>query len=752
MTLKHLGKLSVTTSNMTIHSIEGFKTLDYEVKEGIFQKMSEQFEKAENDNDGNRINRIEKTLTRVLTTHWNNTSTKAINKALKTFPKNEKRFSQKDSDRVLSSLNNSYKGVEKKTKKRVESDIREIYEVNKRLFGRKFSLSSGTNDKEKLLFFKTFEFEPISKKVIEVNKTVFYWSYKNPKKKPKKKIFDKIFKAVKFGAVDKGAYENIARLENVAIGDHFPITLKPRVSSILQEALEKGLNHQDASAFLSQRLTETLGGNIASALPASVATGKASTTAYFEMLNATNVTYARNFSNINLMREAEISRLIFNAIIDRVTSVVCNQMNGRVFTIEQAMEHQVSVLDAVNVEALQGIAPFTRNLKDFNLKAGEKLTSTKTSARLAAAGVIVPPLHGRCYKDDTEVLTNTGWKLFKDVEPVDKIFSLNPDNLIPEYVDYRMKQEYSFKGELVHLTNSQHSLDMAVTPDHPMFYFKRVDGGSKGRSLQKFYGEMDTFLKAGKEARVYLSSKYQGEDIKTVDVCGLEMKSEHFCEFMGYYLSDGTTKSTGNGSASRYAFIAQQIGGAKMLERLKIMGFKNVTKTKATVNIYDTRIGKYCEQFGFSPVRYVPEIIKRMSKNNIRVFLDAFNSCDGSLKKATNFKNGNFEDTKVYFTTSKQLSSDLGELLIKVGKTCSYGLEERKGNKQVFKNGTYVINHNLWIIREINSKFRVPRIVNKIPYDGIVYDLELKKNHIMLVRRNGKVVWGTNCRSELNPA
>ena len=33
-----------------------------------------------------------------------------------------------------------------------------------------------------------------------------------------------------------------------------------------------------------------------------------------------------------------------------------------------------------------------------------------------------------------------------------------------------------------------------------------------------------------------------------------------------------------------------------------------------------------------------------------------------------------------------------------------------------------------------------------IQYNGYVYDLTLKKNHIMYIRRNGKCFWGSNCR------
>ena len=36
-------------------------------------------------------------------------------------------------------------------------------------------------------------------------------------------------------------------------------------------------------------------------------------------------------------------------------------------------------------------------------------------------------------------------------------------------------------------------------------------------------------------------------------------------------------------------------------------------------------------------------------------------------------------------------------------------------------------------------------------YDGFVYDIELEKNHIFYVRRNGKCVWGSNCRCRMIP-
>lgn len=698
------------------NALEAFKDLPFLVKEKIFFNLSEKLEKATKDNDGAKINRIEKGLTRVLVKSWNVTSNKAINAALRTIPKNEKRFSQKNADKLIASLEKSYNGIERKTKTRVEIDIKNIYIINKQSASRKFK------KKNKKLFFTGLNLDLTTMKLNHHTYPVKSWDSSKEFKKQ-----------AEFGLIDAAAWENLARLENVSIGDHYPKTSKVTVSNSIQKnVIEKGLNNKDASLFLKQDLTAKLGGNVSGALPSSIAKGQASVNAYFEGLNATNVTWARNFSQINQMNYVGITQVIFNAIIDRLTSQVCAQMDGRVFTIEQSLVHQDKVLGAKDVEEVQGVAPFTRNLSAFGVGAGEKLKDAKTSSALAKAGVIVPPLHFRCYDKETEVLTNNGWKLFKNVELGETIFSLNPETLNVEWVDYVKYFEREHNGSMYFLTNNQNSLNMMVTPDHPMVYMKRVDRGNKGRKTEIIKGDIETFLNAGTEAKLYLSSNWKGTEYKTIHVGGgLKFKTEDFCKFMGYYLSDGNTITTG-AKNKWYAQISQEDGNW-MFKELKGMPFKNVTYNNGKIHIYDDRIGKYCRQFGKAPDKYIIETIKSLSPKYIRIFLDAFNKCDGTLQKASDFKGDNFKKAKIYFTTSDKMASDLGELLIKVGKSCSYHLNKCAGKEVQFRNGKYKINKDLWSILEINSKTRRAKKVKVVEYSGKVYDLELAKNHIMLV-------------------
>lgn len=76
--------------------------------------------------------------------------------------------------------------------------------------------------------------------------------------------------------------------------------------------------------------------------------------------------------------------------------------------------------------------------------------------------------HPNCYSDDTFVMTDSGWKLFKDVKYSDLILSLNPKTKGIEYSRILFKQVHegpgrmvSFKGDLV---------DALVTPEHRMVF------------------------------------------------------------------------------------------------------------------------------------------------------------------------------------------------------------------------------------------------------------------------------------------
>lgn len=98
--------------------------------------------------------------------------------------------------------------------------------------------------------------------------------------------------------------------------------------------------------------------------------------------------------------------------------------------------------------------------------------------------------HPNCYSDDTEVMTNNGWKLFKDLNGEDLIMSLNPSTMDVEYVQQVKYIEADYKGDMIHFNGGD--VDLLVTPDHNIVYY--TSGGfvksDVRASLFNGHGEM----------------------------------------------------------------------------------------------------------------------------------------------------------------------------------------------------------------------------------------------------------------------
>ena len=77
----------------------------------------------------------------------------------------------------------------------------------------------------------------------------------------------------------------------------------------------------------------------------------------------------------------------------------------------------------------------------------------------------------------------------------------------------------------------------------------------------------------------------------------------------------------------------------------------------------------------------MPEFIKGLSSELIEIFLKAYSRTDGTTKKGKVWDGYQCKDSIVFFSTSEQMASDLGELILKVGGRPSYSLHKEKGKE-----------------------------------------------------------------------
>jgi len=373
---------------------------------------------------------------------------------------------------------------------------------------------------------------------------------------------------------------------------------------------------------------------------------------------------------------------------------------------------------------------------------GEEICE-KNAKRIWTTGTLKDkyPAHPFCYDKVTEVYTKEGFKFFENVDLKDEFLSLNPVTFDLEYVKAKKYIKYFYSGKMYTFKNR--SFDLLVTPDHNMFMKNR-------KKLDKY-----VFIKAKDMCKTgiqfYRSSKWVGKRINHIRIGKKSILIEDFCRLMGYYLSEGSVSK--REKYKHQISIAQKKGTKKrslMVKELKKLPYKICEGCKSFY-IFDNDLGNYLSKFGKCADKYIPESIKSLDKECIKIFLEAFCLGDGTVAKGRFWKGYQFRDSRSFCTSSQKLANDIGELLIKIGHRPSYHINKVKGKTVHFANGDYVVNNDTIIITDcIEQIASIDRMcVEKVAYKDFVYDVELEKFHTLFIRRNGKVVWSGNCECRI---
>ena len=75
-------------------------------------------------------------------------------------------------------------------------------------------------------------------------------------------------------------------------------------------------------------------------------------------------------------------------------------------------------------------------------------------------------MESQCYDQHTEVLSESGWKLFKDLDPADRVASLNKEGEL-YYAQPSLYVDVAYDGEIYRIRSP--GVDLVVTPNHNMY-------------------------------------------------------------------------------------------------------------------------------------------------------------------------------------------------------------------------------------------------------------------------------------------
>ena len=330
---------------------------------------------------------------------------------------------------------------------------------------------------------------------------------------------------------------------------------------------------------------------------------------------------------------------------------------------------------------------------------------------------------GFCYSEDTRVLTNNGLKYHWELTEEDQIATVNPVNkeigyLKPESINVFKVEDRSFH----HYKNS--CVDLLVSDDHRLLYrtpkvkeyCMNPSNEITINTVKFLQGDLKWIGKKTDEFKIpfvgYNNNKYKNRSQIT------DFEINDFCELMGYYLSEGRVLF---GKEQFYVKISQTSEeGIKIMSPL--MDKIGFIREKDCWKIGNKSLAIYLHQFGDSNQKYLPEEIKSLPVEQLKILLDALITGDGH-RDGSSIR---------YSSNSKRLAEDVLELMLKIGYKASLKKREFK-NKNC--NTNYIVSGNLTLLepRVIISKQR-----EELKYTGLMWCPSVH-NRPFITERNGKI-------------
>jgi SPP1 gp7 family putative phage head morphogenesis protein len=421
----------------------------------------------------------------------------------------------------------------------------------------------------------------------------------------------------------------------------------------------------------------------------------------------------------------ELARKLTNRV-DKI-GITRARVLARTEVVAAHAEAKLNLFEEAGAEGVMVMAEFSTAGDDQVCPECEALQGKQFTIE-ESHGVI--PVHPNSYSDDTEIYIHGGWRFVKDIKVGDQCLSLNPETFDLGYKPVIRTFEHK-EQEMVHFLSR--NFDLLVTPDHDVFCLRREREWTNKRNWE--------FIKAKdvkNETRFYRSSKWVGDDRETIVINGQLYDTGDFCEFMGWWQSEG--------SFNRKSIVVNQCSEKNssnyedIVNLINRMPHDNMSAKKDRVRFRNDSLREYLIQFGKSYEKFIPEEIKYLSPIYLLRYLDAYCKGDGHEREGKTFKGHVFGNERIYTTSSKMMADGIGELLIKVGKRPSYSLRKTKGKNVKHSNGEYTTNHDIWVVSECNGQTSIldPKTGIKksiVDYGRMTYCVELPEWHTLLVRR-----------------
>lgn len=359
-----------------------------------------------------------------------------------------------------------------------------------------------------------------------------------------------------------------------------------------------------------------------------------------------------------------------------------------------------------------------------------------------------------CYSDDTEFLTDCGWKRFDDIVDKDLLATFHPEKFTIEYHNYLERFDSLYTGNMYNITG--HHTDVNVTANHKMFV------RSYSRTTKQL-GEWE-FVEAARLPETFdslhtINPKLNRQKLPTANGFNQLILQEcdllNYLRIMGWYISDGTCQFNEDGFV-RNIIISQSKPQSRLTQNLNRL--RNSGKIVCNEYIYEVNgLAQYPEHRWHFPTllsnylyndcnhksenKRIPNWVFLLTKREMTTLLIALLQGDGTKKSHQ-------DHTYVYYTINSDLADDVQRLAFLCGfETSKWGPYDI--------NSTFETTNQIYQVH-INMRARQAKrhtrnqAVTKTWVERQRIVCFMVKNHTLVTRRNGKIALHGNCKHAMH--
>ena len=387
----------------------------------------------------------------------------------------------------------------------------------------------------------------------------------------------------------------------------------------------------------------------------------------------------------------------------------------------------------------------------------------------------------KCFSADTEVLTNNGFKLFKNLTQYDTIATID-DKGVLEYQTPKDYISYHYKGKMVNLYNEigrkKHHLDLLITPNHDVEYlhgrnFRKKQEIKLLKKRADSLGELNDF---------YVPATWLSDSrANTSDIASpiSFMTADQFMAFMGLWLSEGSMSSMrANKEWGHNQVEVSQSKSKEACDKVEALmsliswpgklGRRNDARCGVSYAtswyVFNKELYNYLKPYKFAVSKRIPRwILEQASRRQLSILLEWLCFGDGAYM---------FDGSKqqpYYSTGSEGLANDVQELCFRLGHKSSMSMQDNMGKvckgtgteylrrfrvNFHFKNNNKPADRSYYINNGTNRSEHSGKIqgnIGEVDYDDMVYCLTMPSGRLF-VRRNGVIALSGNCQDMGLPA